>query len=116
MTHTLIVDLSFVAASEAQDTDEAFEAFADRVYTALLDLEKVDSGICDPDITASLVERKMSIMMGVEASTHADAVRLFMANVRTALHAAECNTANWPHYKTVTDDIPPIRRADFVDV
>lgn len=37
--------------------------------------------------------------MGIVADTEDDAVRLFLANVRTALHAVGCGTPDWPMFK-----------------
>lgn len=114
MTHYLTMDLSFVCTGP-DDSDEAFDAFSDRVMDELVKLELVDTGIVDPDITASLANRTMSILLGIEASSPVDAGRLFLANVRCALHAAECNTADWPNYEPVDEDFPPVRKAEFSD-
>ena len=114
MTHYLIIDMNFVCTGP-DDSDEAFDAFSDRVMDELIKLQTVDPGITDPDITASLTERTMSILLGVDAASPNDAVRLFLANVRCALHAAECNTADWPNYEPVDEDFPPVRKADFAD-
>ncbi|HEX6470978.1 MAG TPA: hypothetical protein VF069_17900 [Streptosporangiaceae bacterium] len=112
--HYLQVDLGFVC-SGADDTDDAFDAFTDRVMDALCELGEADSGIVDPDIVARLADRSMSIVMGVEADSFRDALRLFSANVRTALHAAECHTPGWPSFKPATDSLPQAHRADFAD-
>ena len=115
MTHYLIMDLRFVCTGP-DDTDEAFDAFTDRVVDELLKLEAFkDTGIVGPDITASLASRSMSILMGIEASTRKDARSLYLANVRCALHAAECNTADWPNYEPASDTLPPVRTADFAE-
>ncbi|MCO5971727.1 hypothetical protein [Actinoallomurus soli] len=114
--HHLGVDLSFAPAS-GPDRDEDFDAFVEAVMDALCDLEKVDSGLVDPDITAAIADRSISVVMGVEADTFRDAVRLFSANVRTALHAAECATPEWQvPFRVVDDDIPLASRVDFADV
>lgn len=114
MTHYLAIDLHFVC-THPDDSDEAFDAFSDRVLDELIKLQAVDDGIIDPDITASLVQRTMSIGLGIEAATAKDAGRLFLANVRCALHAAECNTADWPNYEPADEDFPPVRQTDFAD-
>jgi hypothetical protein len=113
-THYLAIDLRFVCTTP-DDSDEAFDGFSDRVLDELVKLEMVDTGIVGPDITASLTDRSMSILLGITATTLEDARRLFMANVRCALHAAECGTADWPSYEPADDDFPPIRKADFAD-
>jgi predicted Zn-dependent protease len=72
------MDLAFRHAGKAgTDTDEEFDAFTDRAIEALADLERADPELTDPDITASLAMRQMSISMGVKADTPADAVRIF---------------------------------------
>ncbi|MBG0828572.1 hypothetical protein HS041_12410 [Planomonospora sp. ID67723] len=116
MTHYLIMDLGFVCKGPG-DTDDAFDAFSDRVLDELIKLQMSgDVGIVgDPDITASLTERTMSILLGIEASTLQDADRLFMANVRCALHAAGCHTAGWPNYEPAENDFPPARKAEFAE-
>ncbi|WP_030166407.1 hypothetical protein [Spirillospora albida] len=112
MTFYLRADLTFVCVDTARDTDEEFDAFTDAVTDALYDLAEVDEGIIDPDITASIAERRADIFMGITADTRADASRLFLANVRAALHAAGCGTPGWPIYKPTTQ-VPQVRQADF---
>lgn len=91
--HRLVMDMTFVCDP---DTNEVFDEFTTRVTEELYDLQDAgNSGIIDPDITASLTARWMSVQMLVEADTRRDAERLFAANVRTALHAAGCHTAGW---------------------
>lgn len=111
--HYLQVDLDFVCGGSG-DSDEAFDAFTDRVMDALCDLAEADSDIVDPDTSARLTDRSMSIVMGVEADSFRDALRLFSANVRTALHAAECHTPGWPSFKPATDRLQA-HKADFAD-
>lgn len=114
-THYLVMDLEFRYAGKAgTDTDDAFDAFTDLALDALLELERVDPGLADPDITAALARRQMSISMRVEADTHADALRIFSANVRTALHMAGCNTGGWPTFQPADGDaLPPARQVDL---
>lgn len=110
-TYYLVVDLNFVC-TPPDHTDDAFDRFTDRVLNALSDLEDVDAGLIDPDITASITERTLSIHMGVEADSRRDALRLFAANVRTALHAAGCGTPGWPEFPGA---VPTPRESDYVD-
>lgn len=93
-TRHLAADFWFTGASGA--TDDDFDAFSDRVMDALCDLEEIDEGIFNPDMTGRLTERWLSVSLGIEADSADDAVRLFLANVRTALHAAGCSTPGWP--------------------
>src|SRR5260370_15908723 len=95
-THYLVMDIQFAYDGEAgTDSDENFDAFTDVVLEALADLEGVDPGLADPDITATIADREMSISMRIEADTLPDAIRIFSANVRTALHVVGCRTAGW---------------------
>jgi hypothetical protein len=101
--HYLLVEIGFEPTSSPDDSDDAFDAFTDAVMDALLDLQEADPGIVDPNATAALTERAMSVLMGIEADSARDAVRIFAANVRAALHAAGCWTPNW------TSDLPAFK-------
>ncbi len=115
-THYLVMDIEFQYTGDAgTDTDEDFDAFTDGVLEALSDLERVDAGLADPDITATIADREMSISMRVEADTFADARRIFSANVRTALHAAGCRTAGWHVLERQGEALPPARKLDLAD-
>jgi hypothetical protein len=114
MTHYLRMDAGFVC-SDPDDSDDAFDAFTDRVFDELLKLQALDVGIVEPDLTASLVERRIHFLMGIEASTHDDAIKLFLANVQCALHAAECSTEGFPRYEPTRDAKPSIRRVQLAD-
>jgi hypothetical protein len=116
-THYLVMDLAFRHTGKAgTDTDDEFDAFTDRALDALTELERVDPELTDPDITAALATRDMSISMRVDADTLADAVRIFSANVRTALHMVGCHTGGWPVFKPASgDSLPPARRVNLAD-
>lgn len=113
-THYLAADLSFICTDPDQDTDDGFDAFTDAVADELCNLAEVDSGIIDPDLTVRITERWASVLMGVEAHSQVDAMRLFSANIRTALHAAGCGTPDWPVFKPTTQ-APAVRPAHYVD-
>ena len=112
MTFYLRADLTFVCVDPTRDTDDEFDSFTDAVTDALYDLAEVDEGIIDPDITVKITDRWASVFMGITADTEADAVRLFLANVRAALHAAGCGTPDWPMYRPTTPK-PQVQSADF---
>lgn len=96
--HYVRSEIAFTA--DRAETDEEFDQFLDRITDELYDLaEGADTGIVDPSMTGSLADRTVRIIMGVEADSPRDAARLFSANVRAALHAAECATPGWPTYK-----------------
>lgn len=115
-THYLVMDIQFKYTGEAgTDTDEEFDAFTDQVLDALADLEKVDPGLAEPDITATIADREMSISMRIDADTLPDALRIFSANVRTALHVAGCRTAGWRVLEHQGQALPPARKLDLAD-
>lgn len=106
-THRLLLDIRFDCPPDT--TDDAFDEFTTRVMDELCKLEDVDSGIIDPDITASLADRTLSVYMGVDADSLRDALRLCSANVRTALHAAGCGTPGWPE----APELPTPRELEY---
>lgn len=104
--HYLHMGMGFAAVPEDNDTDEGFDAFTDKVMDELMNLQDVDDGIIDPDVTVRITDRYLEVSMGIEADSCRDASRLFSANVRTALHAAECFTPDWPTYRPADDELP----------
>jgi hypothetical protein len=110
----LTADLEFACSDPARDTDANFEAFLDAMADALADLEDVDPGITNADLTGTIVKRRAAVDMGIEADSLDDACRLFLANSRAALHAAGCGTPNWPVYKP-TVAMPEVREIDHAD-
>ncbi|MCP3014273.1 hypothetical protein NGM33_13110 [Nocardiopsis dassonvillei] len=62
-------------------------------------------------MVGSPANRTLSVAMGVEAATPEDASRLFSANVRAALHAAERGTPAWPHF-VPKERAPQVRHRD----
>ena len=107
----LTADMEFACTDPARDIDGNFEAFLDAVMEAVADLEDVDPGITSCDMTATITKRRATVDMGIEADTLSDAGRLFMANVRTALHAAGCGTPAWPPYRPLSHN-PNVREID----
>lgn len=111
MTFYLRADLAFECTAPERDTDENFDSFTDVLMDELCNLEDVDDGIIDPDLTAAIVDRTAAILMGISADTFPDAVRLFLANVRTVLHASGCATQD-SAFKPTTQR-PTVREADY---
>ncbi|WP_157382835.1 hypothetical protein [Nonomuraea coxensis] len=114
MIHYLRMDAKF-SSDDPADSEDAFDVFTDRVFDELLNLQALDVGIVEPDLTVNLAARRISFLMGIEASTQDDAIKLFLANVRCALHAAECNTGGFPRYEPTLDAKPSIRRVEAAD-
>lgn len=86
MNTNLLIDVTF---SSDTATPEAFEAFLERVIDELAQI-----GI-ESDVTASLAKYEASFELDV-TSADFDVINSAMANLRTALHAADCQTAGWP--------------------
>lgn len=78
--------------SAAPSTDDQFEAFLDEVYTRF---EEIDLHV---NLTARITDRVASFAATVEASDIEAAISDFLVHVRTALHAADCATHNWPAF------------------
>lgn len=112
MTLYLLADLTFIPVDPEQNTDDGFDRFADAVQDQLMNLAAIDAGIVDPDLTVGIRDRWISFLIGIEADTQADAVRLLQANLRTALQAAGYGTPGWPTFKATTEK-PEVRRAEL---
>jgi hypothetical protein len=93
------VELPF--ASTTGSTDEQFEEFLDAVVDALDNIGR------EVTLAARLADRVADFATTVEAEKIEDAVNEFMPDLRTALHAAGCSTAGWPHF---TPENPVIRQ------
>lgn len=110
----LTATMEFACTDPPRDTDGNFEAFLDAVMEELANLEDLDEGISGADLTATITKRRATVDMSIEADSLNDAFRLFLANTRTALHAAGCGTANWPVYKPL-NQTPSVREIDHAD-
>lgn len=89
MTEFLLgIEVAF--ASVPPSTDEQFEAFLDEV---LVQLENIDR---DVSLVARVTERVASFAISVDSEDGAEA--RFLVDLRTALHAAGCRTADWPEF------------------
>ncbi|TQS42457.1 hypothetical protein [Cryptosporangium phraense] len=81
-------------------------------FRALLDclMEKfAEIGLPEVDYSGSLAQREAEFLMTVEASDFESAVIVAMGDLRTALHAAECATPDWPDVHTLTESIRRIQ-------
>jgi hypothetical protein len=88
----LAVGMQFVNP-DGTATEEDFEAFLDRV------IEELDNLGSEADVTSSLARMDAEFGVGIESETFEDATASFLTALRTALHAAECNTADWPEFE-----------------
>lgn len=62
---------------------------------ALLDLEKADTAIADPDVAANLARGRADVQMVVEATDPAEAAVKALATLRAAIHAIGEATPGW---------------------
>lgn len=84
----LELDITFTTPEDTTDVD--FEAFIDCV------LEELSSiGRTEVDVLAILAEARVQFTDRVPERSIDQTVN-FLADLRTALHAANCLTANWP--------------------
>jgi len=88
--HHLVAELVFVHTA----SDEQFEAFLDSVMD---ELDKIGHG--DADLTASLTARRAEFLIGLEEDDFEDAAIRLLSDLRTALHAAQCRTPDWPIFR-----------------
>ncbi len=66
-----------------------------KLMDALLDTEKADEAIVDPDLAAALSTGDLNVQMTVEASDPAEALAKAMAAVRAAIHVIGDATPGW---------------------
>ena len=88
--HRIAIQMTF--ESTPHGTDEQFEEFLDAVQ------EHLDELGCEVQIAASLADRTAEFASSIEAFNFESAVNTLLVDIRTALHAAECHTDNWPQY------------------
>jgi hypothetical protein len=72
----------------------SLEAQLDRVMEELVRLHAID-----PSIGATLADGDIEITLSVEADGLEEAVQSTFATIRTAIHAAEGATPNWPEFR-----------------
>lgn len=111
MTYYLQTRLTFTCDNSEMNTDDAFDAFVDAVQEQLDIIEGLDEGFIDPDLTVGIRDRWIEFLIGIKASSLDDAIRIFLPNLRSALHAAGCGTAGWPTFKPTTET-PEVHKAE----
>jgi len=84
----------FGVASGGPGAPDDLERLLDRVMD---ELERL-SNVADPDLTASLAKGEVSIMLTVEAPDTLDAAVTAMSAIRSAFHAADVATPEWPTF------------------
>ncbi|WBB78971.1 hypothetical protein O7606_22695 [Micromonospora sp. WMMD882] len=82
-----------IFSADPEGADEQFEAFLDEVLNQLAAIGR--EGV---DLAARLTERYAEFETTVEATDFNTAGASFLMDLRTALHAAGCATADWPRF------------------
>lgn len=101
-TFYLAADMQFISVPHADD--EQFEGFLDTV------LEELDViGCVDADYSASLRDRNATFTMSVQAEDFPTGAIRFLGDLRTALHASECATPEWPTFHSRNQHIRALR-------
>ena len=88
--HRIAIQMTF--ESTPYGTDEQYEEFLDAVQ------ENLDELGCEVQMAAGLADRTVEFAAAIQAASFESAVSSLLVDVRTALHAAECHTDNWPQY------------------
>lgn len=84
------IEMAFESTRES--SDEEFEAFLDEVQTQL------DAIGREVQLAARIRDREADFAISVEEPSFEIAAAGFLVDLRTALHAAGCVTANWPQF------------------
>lgn len=101
--HHLAVEVPF--ASDEEGTDQQFEAFLDEV---LAQFDKIGREV---SLAARFSERVADFATTLRADDFESAVGIFLADLRTALHAAGCNTAGWPRFEPINRTVRELQDA-----
>jgi hypothetical protein len=99
----LAVQMTF--ASRPHGTDEQFEEFLDAV------LEHLELIGREMQLSASLTKRTADFATSVVDSDLNMATAGLLMDLRTALHAAGCNTANWPAFEATEQTVQILQDA-----
>lgn len=87
----LAIEMFFVTTEPS--TDEQFEGFLDEVIV------QMDAIGREVNLAARLGERFAEFATSIPASDFPSAATTFLGDLRTALHAAGCSTAEWPQFE-----------------
>jgi hypothetical protein len=85
--------VAFTTHLHVTGAPEDIEASLDRVMEELLRLGAEDSAI-----GGAMQTGEVDISLTVDAPSPEDAVPIAMATIRTAIHAAEGHTPDWPRF------------------
>ncbi len=89
MRLTVVAECSL--KGECNLSDDEFDQQTDAVMEELLRLNALD-----PSVGGSITQREIEVEVYVEASSLDEAFRTGASQIRSALHTAGVDTANWP--------------------
>lgn len=101
--YNLMVTMGF--RSDPHGTDDIFEAFLDQV---VVELENIGREV---GIATSLANRTADFDAVITASSFENAASALMSDIRTALHAADCHTPDWPRFVAESRQITELTSA-----
>ncbi|GAB3906364.1 hypothetical protein GCM10029964_103000 [Kibdelosporangium lantanae] len=89
MSARYFVELScgVVASSEEQLEDHVLR---------LIDALEQEPGVIDPDVAAELTTGQLTIGMAIDATSDGEALETTLVRMRSAIHAAQIATPQWP--------------------
>jgi hypothetical protein len=90
-TQYIAVGIQAYGLSPGDEGDDRFEALLDGLVD---ELGKI--GYPDADYVASLAKREAEIFLAVGELKFPEAIQRVTIDLRTALHAADCEPAEWP--------------------
>ena len=100
---------SFVVQLQVVGEPEQIEASLDRVMEELLRLN-----VEDPAIGGSMETGEVEISLAIDAPSLEEAAPLAMSTIRTAVHAAEVATPNWPRFDKRSLQVAVLEETDTV--
>ncbi|MET7705442.1 hypothetical protein [Micromonospora sp. NPDC005413] len=101
--HRIAIQMTFEGTPHG--TDEQYEEFLDAVQ------EHLDRLGREVQMAASLVDRTAEFATSIEAPDFESAVNTLLVDLRTALHASECHTDDWPQYVATDRSLQELQEA-----
>ncbi|GAA2604538.1 hypothetical protein [Paractinoplanes durhamensis] len=99
----LAVEMTF--GSTPHGTDDQFEEFLDAVQ------EHLESIGREVQLSAALAERTTEFATSANGTDVNMAMAYLLMDLRTALHAAGCNTASWPTFEPTSQVVRTLQGA-----
>ncbi|MEU8180685.1 hypothetical protein AB0B86_07910 [Micromonospora sp. NPDC049047] len=99
------IAIQMTLESDPHGTDAQYEDFLDAVQEHLDELEH------EVQMAASLADRTVEFATSIEAPDFESAANALLVQIRTALHAAECHTDDWPQYVATDRNLRELQEA-----